>query len=109
MDMETETQGRGRLTSRIKEKSKELLGYEISRDELSLMAHFQYVMVNDQRIDHRKVNDTDREILMRWQKMDYVHAVTESGKRVRRGVVKITKEFWDIICEIIFLGYVDID
>jgi hypothetical protein len=93
-------QKRGQLTSRIKEKSFELLGYEIDQKELRLMVYVQYVMINDQYIDIRKINQEEREILSQWRKAGYIE-----GGASQMG---ITKEFWDILCEIIFLGYVDL-
>ncbi len=92
---------RGQLTDRIKAKSKELLGYEIDTVELRLMAYVQYVMVNNQKIDPIRVNPKEREILIvKWRKAGYMEGGA-SG-------LAITKKFWDIICEIIFLGYVDL-
>jgi len=96
-----ETQGRGQLTDRIKQKSKELLGYEIDVTELRLMPYIQYIMVNEQRININHINDEERAILKKWREASYIEGGA-SGLR-------ITKEFWDIICEIIMLGYVDIN
>jgi len=92
-------QGRGQLTKRIKVKSKELLGYEIDVIELRLMPYTLYTMMNDQKIDPRHCNQKDRDILKKWRKAGHI----EGGA----GGMKITKEFWDIICEIVFLGYVN--
>lgn len=94
-------QKRGQLTDRIKQKSKELLGYEIGVTELRLMPYIQYTMTNSQRIDPRHCNQEDREILQKWRKAGHIVGGA-SG-------LQITEEFWNIICEIIRLGYVDID
>lgn len=96
-----EKQGRGRLTERIKEKSKELLGYEISQEELRLMPYIQSVMANNQKIDPSKVNQPERIIMRKW-----IEAGHMEGGMTGLG---ITKEFWDILCEIVFLGYVDLE
>lgn len=93
-------QGRGQLTNRIKEKSKELLGYEINQKELRLMPYILFVMTDNQKIDPNKVNWDERMILRKWKDADYIEGGA-SG-------LSITKEFWDIICEIMFLGYVDL-
>lgn len=93
-------QGRGQLTNRIKEKSKKLLGYEISQKELRLMPYILSVMTDNQKIDPNKVNWNERKILRKWKDADYI-AGGASG-------LSITKEFWDIIYEIMFLGYVDL-
>jgi hypothetical protein len=93
-------QKRGQLTQRIKDKSKELLGYEIGVVELRLMPYIQYVMTNDQKIDIQRINSEEREILSKWRKVGHIEGGA-SGLR-------ITTEFWNIICEIIRLGYVDL-
>jgi hypothetical protein len=93
-------QKRGQLTDRIKEKSKELLGYEISQRELRMLPYIQYVMTNEQRIDPNRINSEEREILSKWRKDGHIEGGASD--------LKITKEFWNIICELIFLGYVDL-
>lgn len=90
--------GRGVLTEKIKEKAKELLGYEITTIELRLMPYAAYVMVNENKIDIAKVNQNEREVLGRWRE----HGFIEGGA----GGMGITKEFWDAINEIVWLGYV---
>lgn len=95
-----ETQGRGQLTERIKQKSLELLGYEIDQTELRLMPYIQYEMVNNRRIEPNKINADERKILGKWRTAGHIEGGA-SG-------LGITKEFWDIINEIIFLGYVDL-
>lgn len=93
-------QKRGQLTNRIQNKSKELLGYEISQIELRLMVHIQYLMVNEQKIDPNKISLEERQVLSDWRKKGFIDGGA-SG-------LAITKEFWDAICEIVFLGYVDL-
>ena len=92
---------RGQLTQQIKDRSKELMGYEINRTELRLMPYVLTVMMNMQRIDPRMVNKDDRDIMAKWKKAKYI----EGGA----GGLNICKEFWNIICEIVMMGYVDID
>uniref|UniRef100_A0A6H1ZCK7 Uncharacterized protein n=1 Tax=viral metagenome TaxID=1070528 RepID=A0A6H1ZCK7_9ZZZZ len=94
-------QKRGVLTKRIKEKSKELLGYELDERELRLMPYIQYQMMNEQRLDPKCVNQEEREILRKWKDAGHI----EGGAS---GLL-ITKVFWDVINEILFLGYVDIN
>ena len=96
-----ETQLRGSLTKRIKVKSKELLGYEINQTELRLMPYVLYVMMNEQKIDIRHCNQDDREVLQKWREAGHI----EDGA----SGLQITEEFWNIICEIVRLGYVDLD
>lgn len=96
-------QKRGQLTDRIKAKSKELLGYEIDVKELRLMAYVQFIMANEQRINPTRIDQEEREILSKWREAKYLEGGV-SGMTV----TKITKKFWNAICEIIFLGYVDL-
>jgi len=91
---------RGQLTQRIKDKSKELLGYEMDVTELRLMPYILTVMMNEQRIDPRKCNQDDRVILQKWRKAGHIEGGA-SG-------LAITTDFWNIICEIVRLGYVDL-
>ena len=91
--------GRGQLTQEIKEKSKELLGYEIDTVELRLMPYIQYVMVNHQSIDPNKINQEERQILSRWRSNGWI----EGGA----GGLGISKEFWNILHEVLWMGYVD--
>jgi hypothetical protein len=100
--MKKETQGRGQLTQRVQEAAKRLLGREITVRELRLMPYVQYLMVNEQKLDIEKINQEEREILSYWRKNGYLYGGV--GERM-----EITREFWNILCEIIWLAYVDID
>ena len=93
-------QRRGRMSDRIKQKSRELLGYEISQVELRLMPYLQYVMINDQKLELRKINREERIILSEWRKKGYITGGAS--------LMEISKEFWDTLSDIIFLGYVDL-
>ncbi len=94
------TQQRGQLTDRIKKRSNELLGYTITQNELRLLAYIQYVMMNEQRLDPGKVTQEERSILAVWRGMNLMEGGA-SG-------LSITREFWEIMCELLFLGYVDL-
>ena len=93
-------QERGQLARRIKEKSQELLGYEICRRELRLMPYIIDVMMNNQRIEPNKVNSEERAIISKWREAGHI----EGGA----GGLCITQGFWNILCEIVRLGYVDL-
>lgn len=92
------TSKRGVLTKEIKVTSKKLLGYAITQKELRLMVYVQYVMCNEQVIDVRRINNEERKILSTWRTKKFIEGGA-SG-------LAITKEFWDAICELIWLGYV---
>jgi hypothetical protein len=98
--MTAQKQGRGQLTDRIKAKSAELLGYEITQQELRLMPYLQYCMVNSQVVDPNKISSEERAIMSKWREAGHI-----TGGASGLGM---TKQFWDIICELICLGYVDL-
>lgn len=93
-------QKRGQLTDRIKTKSKELMGYEINVTELRLMPYIVHVMMNSQKIEPIKINQEEREILAKWKEKSWIEGGA-SG-------LTISREFWDILTEIVLLGYVDL-
>jgi hypothetical protein len=101
--METiqEKQKRGILTQRIKDKSIELLGYEISQKELRLMVHINYLITNNQKLEFIKLDLQEQHILDRWHITNLLTGTIEK--------LVISKYFWDAISEILWLGYVDID
>jgi len=88
---------RGELTSKIKKMSKELLGYEIDKTELRLMPYIQYQIMNEQKLDPNKMNKDDRDILQKWREAGHM----EGGALG----LSITKDFWNKINEILWLGY----
>ncbi|WP_109078944.1 hypothetical protein [Aggregatibacter kilianii] len=89
---------RGILTYEIMAKSKELLGYEITQEELRLMPYIQYCVLNDQNIEPFRVNSNERKILTGWRYKDYISAPSSD--------LKISKFFYDAICELLWMGYV---
>lgn len=90
--------GRGMLTDEIKQKSVELLGYEITQRELRLMPYLIFCVTNDQNIEISKVNNEERKILMAWQEKGFVEAPSSN--------LAISKEFYEAANELIFIGYV---
>jgi len=93
-------QKRGQLTKRINKKAVELMGREITQTELRLMPYIQNVMMNEQRVDPNKVSGEEREILSLWREKGYIEGGA-SG-------LAISIDFWCIINEILWLGYVDL-
>jgi hypothetical protein len=94
------TQKRGQLTERIKKRSAELLGYEMNVKELRLMPYIVYTMMNEQQIEPNKIDSEERKILRKWKDAGYIDGGA-SG-------LQITEEFWNILCEFVWLGYVDL-
>lgn len=94
--------GRGALTAEIVAKAKELLGVDgFTVRELRLMPYVQYVMMNDQRIEPRRVNEEERQILSRWRERGWITGGASP--------MTVRKDFWDAMSEILWLGYVSHD
>lgn len=90
---------RGAVTGKITEKAKELLNLDnISTRELRLMPYIQYTMMNNQTIDPNKISKEERGILADWRSRGFILGGA-SG-------LAISKDFWDAINEILWLGYV---
>lgn len=88
---------RGQLTDEIKKKSKELLGYEINIEELRLIPYMHYTIVNSQRLNINQISQEERNILKKW----------EEAKHIKNSISKlsVTKKFWNIMNEILWLSY----
>ena len=89
---------RGVLTDEIQVLAKMYLDRKISRTELRLMPYIQHVMMNEQKLDPRKINEDERKILRRWKDEGHI----EGGACG----LSITKEFWDAMSSILWVGYV---
>jgi len=95
-----QTKNRGVLTPEISKKALELLGYEITTQELRLMPYLSYIMQNEQKIDTTRISKEENGIINKWYKAKRITGTLEC--------VEITKEFWNIINELIFIAYVDL-
>lgn len=89
---------RGQLTQAVADKARELLGKEITQVELRLMPYAQYVMLNGQRIERRKINDEELQILGDWRERGWIEGGAPD--------MAISKDFWTAIHEILWLAYV---
>lgn len=104
-------QGRGQLTDRVLDLSRELLGREITRTELRLLPYLQFTMMNSQRIDPIKIDGDEMKVLSLWAEEGHLlDGVTSCGRpKISEGEkIVITEEFWSIMNEILFLSYVDL-
>jgi len=55
--------------------------------------------MNRENIDPRKIDSEERKILSKWREKGFISGGASS--------LEISKEFWDIINEILWLGYVN--
>lgn len=93
--------GRGMLTDDVQALAVELMGRQITLRELRMMPYIQYVMVSEREIDPNKMNGLEREVLRVWRE----------ERRISGGAsgLTITKAFWDIINQLLWLGYANWD
>lgn len=86
------------LTEELNLKMVKFLRRETSVEELRLLPYLQNVMINGQCIDPNKIRRDEREILKILHKEGHIIGGTAN--------LRITKEFWDFINEIIWMTYV---
>lgn len=92
---------RGQLTQQITAKAFELLGKEITQQELRLMPYVQYCLTNGDNIDPNKIRADERQILSDWRARGWVSGGASD--------LEVSEEFWRAINTIIWLGYVTHD
>ena len=89
---------RGQLTEKIQTLAKDFLGREIDTDELRLYPYIDYQMKNSQLIEPKHINKENRAVLSTLRKEGHIEGGA-SG-------LSITKEFYDYINQVLWLGYV---
>ena len=89
---------RGTLTKRIQSRAISTLGREITTKELRLYPYIQNVMMNEQKLDIRRISPEEREILSQLRKAGFI----EGGA----SEMTITKTFWEYINEVLWYAYV---
>lgn len=88
---------RGTLTPEITKIAKKLLGIDITVEQLRLLPHIQYVVMNSKCVDTSKLSGEEVDIWAEWvDKKWLIPSATGYG---------ISKEFWDAMSEILWLGY----
>ena len=90
--------GRGAITEEINKIAMRSIGREITKTELRLYAYIDYVMKNEQKLDPRRCNQDDRDVLSILKKEGHIEGGA-SG-------LAITKEFYDYMAEVLWEGYV---
>ena len=89
---------RGQLNEKCQELAREFLNREITTTELRLYPYLDYLMKNEQKIDPRRVNQADRDVLSILRKEEHIEGGA-SG-------LSMTKEFYDYINQVLWYGYV---
>jgi len=90
--------GRGIITDKIKEKSLELIGYEITQKELRLLPYIDYLLKNSKGLDRRRITDEEITIINSWESMGFIIIGLK---------IKCKKNFYDFMQEILWMGYVE--
>ena len=93
---------RGKLTGEIKNDAyiKNWLGREITVEELRLFPYLQYLAVNNGKIDSKKI--TPAELMI-------IEKLEDSGWLETEQRVKPHRKLWNLMCHVIYMGYVDYD
>lgn len=89
---------RGQLTDKIQELARSFLDREITTGELRLYPYLDYVMKNEQKIEPKRINREDRDILQKLREENHIEGGA-SG-------LSMTKEFYDYINQVLWLGYI---
>lgn len=92
--------GRGKLTEEIKNDPyiKNRFGREITLKELRLFPYLQYLAVNDGKLDRAKITPSE---------MNIIKKLKDDGYLITEPRVIPSKELWDLMCRVIYKGYVD--
>lgn len=90
--------GRGVLTEEIQKLTRDFLHREITTAELRLYPYLDHVLKNTQVLEPHCCNQEDRNILSVLRKEGHIEGGA-SGLRM-------TKEFYDFIQQVLWLGYV---
>ena len=96
--MEGENKMRGILSDKVQELAQDFLGRNITIRELRLYPYLDYVMKNDQRLDPRKINEEERQVLRVLKDEGHIEGGAAS--------LAMTKEFYDYINQVIWFSYV---
>jgi hypothetical protein len=92
---------RGELTDELKQVWKESTGRDLTTTELRLVPYFQYVMLNDRKLDPAKMNGEERAIFQEWKAAGFVDGGATG--------LRMTREFYDAACRLLWIGYATYD
>ena len=89
---------RGILSKEVQEISKKIIGREIIQGELRLMPYLQFVLMNEQHFDMRKLNLPEHDILSLWEEEGFYFPSPTK--------IAVSKKFWDFMSEVLWKSYV---
>lgn len=105
---------RGVLTPEVKEAMENFLKEESTVTQLRLLPYLLHCLMNNGNLNLEKINDEEGDILAEWNEKGFI-SITETNYILRIGDrhclhtnVKIrNKEFYDWMCNIIYLSYIN--
>lgn len=97
----TEYQGRGMLTKRITDISFEKWGRVLTQTELRLFPYLVHCALNRECIVPAQISNVEREFISSYREQGLLEGGASSP-------VRLTKEFWSFVSEVLWLGYVDL-
>lgn len=89
---------RGQLTEEVLNKSKEVLGREITTEELRLIPYVQYCLVNNSHLNFKRISPEEVKIIDDWNSSGWMNS--------KESNFSVTKEFWDNMNELLWISYV---
>lgn len=90
---------RGVVTEEIKIKAASYFPDDITIKELRLIPYIVYAAQNERRIDFKKINVEEKEILDAWEEAGWI-----KNYHVK---IEIRKDFWDFMSDMIYMAYVN--
>lgn len=90
---------RGALTKEIQKEAREFLGEELMNTELRLLPYLDYCIKNSGEFSWSKVDAEERVILESWAEREFLEVENHN--------VACTREFYDFIQRVLWLGYVE--
>ena len=88
---------RGRITVKVQELAKKLLGRDITVAELRLMPYVMLKLMDNHNVDPQHINGDERKVFAVWKEKNYIDNMSTS--------LSVSSEFYDIMVQILKVGY----
>jgi hypothetical protein len=92
--------GRGELTDFMQLLARKHGMTELTTAGLRLMPYIHFRLINHHNLDPNHLSSDDRKVLSKWRKEKWI----EGGASARS--LKVSGEFWNIMNDLIWWGYV---